>query len=228
MKVVSITSVPGTYRRSTVYSPAGRIDQWPPSGSRMRAKIASESYRGRQSQSIDPSRLTRAAELQSASNPCSPIGVKAPRSAAGAAAGWVAAELMPCSRPTGAGVTCPEARQIHRPVWHPLKAPDGPRAEHDRPEIDGMPVSARRRTRAPLPRTCRARLAAGPGVDLSGLARDQAHVRDVAEEGMRGHVATRFGLEGVGDLPAGDAERDGRVGAGGGYSPCRPGSSTWT
>src|SRR4051795_8945404 len=94
VKVVSITSVPGTYRRSTAYSPAGRIDQWPPSGSRMRAKVASESYRGKQSQSIDPSRLTRAAELQSASNPCSPIGVKAPRCAAGAAAGWVAAELM--------------------------------------------------------------------------------------------------------------------------------------
>src|SRR3954454_18341690 len=94
VKVVSITSVPGTYRRSTVYSPAGRMDQCPPSGSRMRAKIASESYRGKQSQSIDPSRLTRAAELQSASNPCSPIGVEAPRAAAGAAAGWVAAELM--------------------------------------------------------------------------------------------------------------------------------------
>src|SRR3954468_11005603 len=94
VNVVSITSEPATYRRSTVYSPAGRIDQCPPSGSRMRAKIASESYRGRQSQSIDPSRLTSAAELQSASNPYSPIGVKAPRSATGAAAGWVAAELM--------------------------------------------------------------------------------------------------------------------------------------
>ena len=41
VKLVSITSVPGRYRRSLLYAPTGRIDQWPASGSRRREKTAS-------------------------------------------------------------------------------------------------------------------------------------------------------------------------------------------
>ena len=69
MKVVSSTSVPGRYRRSVVNGSAGRIDQCPASGSRIRENRAGLSKRGRQSQSIDPYRSTRAAELQSDSRP---------------------------------------------------------------------------------------------------------------------------------------------------------------
>ena len=50
-------------------NPTGRIDQWPASGSRMRPKTEQLSKRGKQSQSIEPARLTSAAELQSESMP---------------------------------------------------------------------------------------------------------------------------------------------------------------
>ncbi len=61
-----------------VNSPAGRIDQWPPFGSRMRAKTAGLSKRGRQSQSIEPSLPASAAELQSDRSPYEAIGLEAP------------------------------------------------------------------------------------------------------------------------------------------------------
>jgi hypothetical protein len=43
VNVVSMMSVPGTYRRSLENSAAGRIDQWPASGSRIAPKTAGES-----------------------------------------------------------------------------------------------------------------------------------------------------------------------------------------
>src|SRR3712207_3307079 len=52
---------------------------------------------------MEPSRLTRAAELQSASSPCSAPGAEASRSAAGAAADWVAAKLMGLQSAVAAG-----------------------------------------------------------------------------------------------------------------------------
>jgi hypothetical protein len=47
----------------------GAIDQWPAVGSSRRENSPGLSKRGRQSQSIEPSRLTSAAELQSDSSP---------------------------------------------------------------------------------------------------------------------------------------------------------------
>jgi len=56
----------GTYRRSTVAGPAGEMRQNPPrSRSRSAAKMEGLSNLGRQSQSIDPFRDTKAAERQS-------------------------------------------------------------------------------------------------------------------------------------------------------------------
>jgi hypothetical protein len=40
VNTVSITSVPGEYPRVTENASAGRIDQWPAAGSRIRAKTA--------------------------------------------------------------------------------------------------------------------------------------------------------------------------------------------
>jgi hypothetical protein len=53
------------YARLTWNSPAGRIEKWPPSSSRMRANTAGASKRGKHSQSTEPARLTSAAERQS-------------------------------------------------------------------------------------------------------------------------------------------------------------------
>jgi hypothetical protein len=69
VNVVSSTSVPSTYACSASNSALGRIDQWPASGSSTRANTAGPSKRGRQSQSTEPSRETRADVLQSDSRP---------------------------------------------------------------------------------------------------------------------------------------------------------------
>jgi hypothetical protein len=61
-KVVSRTMVRSRYRLVTSASAVGRMAQCPASLSRIRANTAGLSNRGKQSQSTDPSVLTRAAE----------------------------------------------------------------------------------------------------------------------------------------------------------------------
>ncbi len=58
-----------------MYSPAGRIDQWPAASSSSRPRIDGLSNRGNDSQSTEPSAVTRAAEWQSDSSACAAIAV---------------------------------------------------------------------------------------------------------------------------------------------------------
>jgi hypothetical protein len=68
LNVVSRAMVRSAYARLAWNSPAGRMEKWPPPESRIRAKTAGESKRGKHSQSTEPSRLTSAAERQSDSS----------------------------------------------------------------------------------------------------------------------------------------------------------------
>ena len=67
VNVVSSSRVSSTYRRvvSNGHLSAGVIDQCPAASSRIRPNTDGLSKRGKQSQSIEPSRLTSAAEWQS-------------------------------------------------------------------------------------------------------------------------------------------------------------------
>ncbi|MBA2426761.1 MAG: hypothetical protein H0V60_06730, partial [Actinobacteria bacterium] len=51
---VTIVNVPSSYRRSVVDEATGWIDQCPASGSSSLPNTEGESYRGKQSQSMDP------------------------------------------------------------------------------------------------------------------------------------------------------------------------------
>src|SRR5262249_50697419 len=70
IQVVSMTLVPGSYRRLTGASrPGGPMRQKPALRSRTEPKMLEESKRGRQSHSTEPSRATSAPVWQSARNP---------------------------------------------------------------------------------------------------------------------------------------------------------------
>src|SRR6185312_3360648 len=71
---VSRTRVPSRYRRRLARAPAAETDQCPARSSSRRAKTEGESKRGKQSQSTEPDRCTRAAERQSERRAYSAMG----------------------------------------------------------------------------------------------------------------------------------------------------------
>src|SRR4051794_26858113 len=170
--VVSRTRLSSRYRRVVVARPAGPISQRPCSGvPRSAAKQAGESNRGRQSQSTEPSRPTRAAVAVS------------PRAAESSIGSAMTARYAPCLR--GAGRASGRRVSVVAPTI--VDVPEGPPAlpshQHDRLVVRGASEHNLRDVSVDLPRDSLIVFTGLSGSGKSSLAFDT-----IFAEGQRRYV----------------------------------------